>query len=184
MASIVAIQLYPNAYAQEHKATMVKEAETKAPKKTSKKRTNGHPGRTHTSPWRLAPVAAHQALNPGATSKKKVDPIKLVLAAAYKQLGKPYRWAATGPNSFDCSGFTMFVWNRAGVHLPHNSGAQRGATKSVPLDKMKPGDLVFSSGHVGLYVGKGKMIHAPQTGRNVSLAPIHGNAYGAGRPLP
>jgi cell wall-associated NlpC family hydrolase len=169
MAGTVALQLWPSAHAHERKVTLTKEVEIKAPQKT-KKRKAGH---TDPGAWNISPAPA----------KKKVDPVKLVIKTAYKQLGKPYRWAAVGPNSFDCSGFTMYVWRKAGVQLPHNSGAQRGATKSVSLDKMKPGDLVFSSGHVGLYIGKGKMIHSPQSGRDVSLDPIHSNAYGAGRPL-
>jgi cell wall-associated NlpC family hydrolase len=187
MAASALVQAWPNAYADDiAKATIAKEAETKAPKKDKKRRT-GHSDVKHsTSPWRLAPVAAR--LNgraaPYATREEKVDPVKLVLATARKQLGKPYRWAGVGPNSFDCSGFTAYVWKRAGVHLPHNSGAQRAATKSVPLDKMKPGDLIFSSGHVGMYIGAGKMIHSPRSGRVVSIDPIHSRAYGAGRPLP
>jgi cell wall-associated NlpC family hydrolase len=186
VAGIVTVQLWPNAYAQE-KVAIVKEAETKAPKKSSKKRSNGHSGIAlkQSSPWQLAPIAAQLSSAPEPEPQlSKKERIKLVLKFARKQLGKPYRYGAVGPDSFDCSGFTMYVWRKGGVSLPHNSGAQRAATKSVPLDKMKPGDLVFSSGHVGMYIGNGKMIHSPHTGRTVSIDPIHSNAYGAGRPLP
>jgi cell wall-associated NlpC family hydrolase len=194
MAASVLFQMWPNAYADEvAKATIAaKEAETKAPKKDKKRRTgHGDISKHSTSPWRPAPVASHLSRARAADApraerpeRKDVDPVKLVLATARKQLGKPYRWAGVGPNAFDCSGFTAYVWKRAGISLPHNSGAQRAATKPVSLDKMKPGDLIFSSGHVGMYIGGGKMIHSPHSGRVVSIDPIHSNAYGAGRPLP
>lgn len=160
MSAVAGIQVVPTAHAAPAPtANATNEADTNQPKKSKK---------TYKSAEKK--------------DKKDVDPIKVVLKAAHKQLGKPYRWAAVGPNSFDCSGFTMYVWQKAGVSLPHNSGAQRAATKHVSLDKMKPGDLIFSSGHVGLYIGKGKMIHSPRTGRTVSIDPIHSRAYGAGRP--
>ena len=194
MAATAAIQIWPNAYADEiAKATLAQEAEVKASKKTKKPKNKERVGHgadvvAQSSPWRLAPVAhqLHRSRSEAIEKKEptRTDKINAVLKAAKQQIGKPYRWGAVGPSSFDCSGFTMFVWRRAGVHLPHNSGAQRGATKPVPLDEMKPGDLIFSSGHVGMYVGGGKMIHSPRSGRTVSIDPIHSNAYGAGRPLP
>jgi cell wall-associated NlpC family hydrolase len=80
----------------------------------------------------------------------------------------------------------MFVYGKAGVSLPHNSGRQFNSVERVPVEKMKPGDLVFSGGrsihHVGLYIGDGKMIHSPQSGRRVEVAPLRGNVRGAGRP--
>ncbi len=181
ISAIVAIQVWPDAYAQAQKAALTKDVEVKSPqKKSSKKRGDGH-AEKGLRDWQVAPIVG--LVTEAKPAKKKIDPIAAVLKVAYKQLGKPYRWAAEGPNAFDCSGFTKYVWQAAGVHLPHNSGAQRAATKHVPLDKMKPGDLIFSSGHVGMYVGKGKMIHSPHSGRTVSVDPIHSNAYGAGRPL-
>lgn len=118
--------------------------------------------------------------------KKNRSPVQIALAVARKQLGKPYRWAGTGPNGFDCSGFTMFVYGKAGVSLPHNSGRQYNSVKQVPVDKLKPGDLVFSGGsyihHVGIYIGDGKMIHSPHSGRRVEIAPVRANR-GAGRPV-
>lgn len=185
MAATASLQLWPNAYADVAKATVAKEAETKAPKKgNNKKKQDGHASDAlrRSSPWRFAAPAGF-GLGSTLAAKKKPDPVKDVIRRAKQQLGKPYRWAAEGPNAFDCSGFTKFVWLKAGVHLPHNSGAQRAATKPVPLDAMKPGDLIFSPGHVGMYVGGGKMIHSPRSGRTVSIDPIHSRAYGAGRVL-
>jgi peptidoglycan DL-endopeptidase CwlO len=105
---------------------------------------------------------------------------------AYAQLGKPYKWAGAGPNSFDCSGLTMMAWKAAGVSLPHNAAMQWSAIRHVSRSSLAPGDLVFfnSLGHVGIYIGNGNMIHAPHTGDVVRVASIdHGDTYyGAGRP--
>jgi cell wall-associated NlpC family hydrolase len=108
---------------------------------------------------------------------------EIVLAKARAQLGKPYVYGSAGPNSFDCSGLTQFVWAAAGVSLPHNAAAQYGSVRRVPLKDARPGDLVFSSGlgHVGIYIGGGRMIHAPQSGRNVEVSPVRSSTLGAGR---
>ncbi|HVT76175.1 MAG TPA: NlpC/P60 family protein [Acidimicrobiales bacterium] len=97
------------------------------------------------------------------------------VAEAKRQLGKPYHYGAAGPDSFDCSGLTMWSWAHGGGRsLPHSSRAQYSATSRVPLNEIAPGDLVFfgssvgSIHHVGIYVGGGKMIHAPETGEVVS----------------
>ena len=108
------------------------------------------------------------------------DKVQNVLNLAFKQQGKPYKWGATGPNSFDCSGFTSYVYkNGAGVNLPRVSRSQATVGKKVSRAELKPGDLVFfgsggSINHVGLYVGDSKFIHSPQTGDVVkvtSMAP-------------
>jgi cell wall-associated NlpC family hydrolase len=106
----------------------------------------------------------------------------VAVAIARAQLGKPYRWGGAGPDAFDCSGLAAYAWAGAGVALPHSSGAQYASVPHVPLDAMRPGDLVFSRGHVGIYIGDARMIHAPQTGRSVEIAPIHRVLIGAGRP--
>ena len=98
-----------------------------------------------------------------------------MLDAAVAKLGRPYVRGAAGPNAFDCSGFTRWAWQAAGVELPHYSGAQWAQTDHIAVDDLQPGDLVFfwgpgergDPGHVGLYVGDGQMIHAPGTGRSV-----------------
>lgn len=116
---------------------------------------------------------------------------KTALEYAYKQLGKPYIYGGAGPTGFDCSGLTMRAWGAAGVSLPHNAAAQYSltASKRVSFENLQPGDLVFFSGlgHVGMYVGDGKMIHAPRTGRNVEIVSITEGYYrnrfvGGGRP--
>jgi cell wall-associated NlpC family hydrolase len=106
--------------------------------------------------------------------------IKKVMEVAREQLGDPYRYGARGPDSFDCSGFIQFVWSHVGIALPRTSGAQYASRPKVGLDEMKPGDLVYRPGHIGMYVGDGKMIHSPQTGGNVEISPLHDN-IGAAR---
>lgn len=98
------------------------------------------------------------------------------IAEARRQLGKPYRWGAAGPDSFDCSGLTLWAWRAGGRSLPHSSRAQFAATSRVPLSQIQPGDLVFYGTpihHMGIYVGGGQMIEASQTGTPVRYAPIY-----------
>jgi len=111
----------------------------------------------------------------------------IAVSAAYGQLGVPYRFAAESPGvAFDCSGLTKWAWGRAGVYLPHQSGAQFRSSPQVPKDQAQPGDLIFyysPIGHVGIYVGGGQMIHAPQTGDVVKLSTVHWNkVVGVSRP--
>jgi cell wall-associated NlpC family hydrolase len=105
-----------------------------------------------------------------------------VVAFAFGQLGKPYRWGAAGPRSYDCSGLALAAWNAAGVGLPHNAARQYNAITHLSRSDLRPGDLVFFYGpisHVGIYIGAGRMIHAPEYGENVRVSridtqPIHG----------
>ncbi|MFE1026965.1 NlpC/P60 family protein [Streptomyces sp. NPDC058818] len=92
------------------------------------------------------------------------------LAFARAQIGKPYVWGATGPDSYDCSGLTQAAWKDAGVTLPRTTYDQVDAGTTVPVSQAQPGDLVFfydDLSHVGLYVGNGMMIHAPKPGAYV-----------------
>ena len=125
------------------------------------------------------------------TPKPTAPPVSgkagVAVSAAYSQLGVPYRFAAEEPGvAFDCSGLTKWAWGRAGVYLPHQSRAQYGAVPHVSKDEAQPGDLIFyysPIGHVGIYVGNGMMVHAPQTGKTVSLVPVRwGKVVGVGRP--
>ena len=104
---------------------------------------------------------------------------------AKRQLGKPYEWGGSGPDTFDCSGLTSWAWRAGGKSLPHSSQAQYSATSRVALADIQPGDLLFYGSpihHVALYVGNGQMIEAPETGKNVRYASIYRSDYtGAGR---
>ncbi|MFF7385932.1 NlpC/P60 family protein [Streptomyces griseoluteus] len=95
------------------------------------------------------------------------------VAFATAQLGKPYVWGAEGPDSFDCSGLTSQAWADAGTLIPRTSQEQWKQLTHVDVTEMRPGDLViyFSDAtHVGMYVGDGKIIHAPRPGRTVTVA--------------
>ncbi|WEV27298.1 NlpC/P60 family protein [Streptomyces sp. 71268] len=102
---------------------------------------------------------------------------------ARAQLGKPYVWGATGPNAYDCSGLTQGAWKAAGVTLPRTTWDQVKVGQRIATTDLAPGDLVFffdDISHVGLYVGEGKMIHAPRPGANVRVEsiytmPLYGN---------
>jgi len=98
---------------------------------------------------------------------------------ARAQLGVPYVWGGSSPSGFDCSGLVSWVYGRLGVGLPHNAGALYGVGRRVPLASMRPGDLVFfpGLGHVGIYIGHGRMIHAPQSGRDVEVEALDARSY-------
>ncbi|MDQ1436197.1 MAG: peptidoglycan DL-endopeptidase CwlO [Actinomycetota bacterium] len=101
------------------------------------------------------------------------------IAYARAQIGKPYRYAGTGPDAFDCSGLTMMAWAQGGVSMAHGSQSQWESFPKVPIADLQPGDLVFfgSSGpsnhHGGLYIGGGTMIEAPHTGAFVRYSSIY-----------
>ncbi|MBE6086695.1 MAG: glycoside hydrolase [Clostridium beijerinckii] len=107
-----------------------------------------------------------------------------VLNEAYKHLGASYVWGATGPSTFDCSGFTEYVYEHAtGIDISRTTYTQIDVGRPVSEDQLQPGDLVFPhAGHVGIYVGNGQMIHAPQTGDVVKVGPVY-NFYAARRIL-
>lgn len=83
-----------------------------------------------------------------------------VLAIAKQYVGTPYRSGGTSPSGWDCSGFTSYVYGKVGVKLPRTSGAQKGAGKTVSRSQAKPGDIIWSPGHVGIYAGNGMMYDA------------------------
>jgi cell wall-associated NlpC family hydrolase len=114
-----------------------------------------------------------------AAARKRVLPVGTRAARlARRWLGTPYVWGGSSPRGFDCSGLTSFVYRRLGISLPHNAAAQWSVGQPVARNRLRPGDLVFFSGlgHVGLYVGRGRMIHAPQSGDRVRVTLIASRA--------
>jgi peptidoglycan DL-endopeptidase CwlO len=132
----------------------------------------------------LPATASSSEIKPGPLSIVEQPPTKAERAAwfALGEVGVPYRWGGESPESgFDCSGLVRWAYLRVGVELPHNSYALYGEGRRVPESRMAPGDVLFFEGlgHVGLYLGRGRMVHAPETGRNVEVVKLSGSNYGA-----
>ncbi|MDP1876802.1 MAG: C40 family peptidase [Actinomycetota bacterium] len=117
-----------------------------------------------------------------------------IVTLAKKQLGDRYSAGMSGPNAFDCSGFTRYVYKQVtGKDLPHSSRVQYTVVKKIKLRHAKPGDLIFflnnGAHHVGIYLGKGRMVDAAGYGKGVKISPISGDWWsrsytGVGRLLP
>jgi cell wall-associated NlpC family hydrolase len=106
------------------------------------------------------------------------------LQAALSRRGDPYVWAAAGPGEFDCSGLVMWAFAQEGIALPHYTGAQWNSGMHVARNDLEPGDLVFFGSdisHVGIYVGDGLMVDAPNTGAVVRVEPLFSDYVGAVR---
>jgi cell wall-associated NlpC family hydrolase len=117
------------------------------------------------------------APEPPATSSAATG--EAVVAWARAQLGKPYRWGASGPDGFDCSGLTSAAWAQGGGKaIPRVASSQYAAATKVPFDSMRPGDLIFwgssagSISHVAIYSGGGMMIEAPRAGQALTEIPV------------
>jgi cell wall-associated NlpC family hydrolase len=101
------------------------------------------------------------------------------VAYEYAQIGKPYEWGATGPDSFDCSGLAMSAWASAGIDIPRTTYEMWASLPHIPVSEMQPGDLIIydGEGHVGMYVGNGYIIDAPHTGADVERIPYDTSWY-------
>ncbi|MFF4988561.1 C40 family peptidase [Streptosporangium saharense] len=183
---------------------LVAERETaKQEKQTRRKREAARKGRSRArvtaqsarvARVRAVPAAqttqtAQVAQSAGATEQTRGN---IVADWALTQIDKPYVWASAGPTGYDCSGLTMQAWSRVGVKMDHWTGTQWTAGRHVPYDRLQRGDLLFFGRrtrkpddirHVGIYVGNGMMVHAPQTGDVVRVAPMwRKDLIGATRP--
>ncbi|MFF7545886.1 NlpC/P60 family protein [Streptomyces canus] len=121
-------------------------------------------------------TTAPQESTSTATDSSYATKAAKALAFARAQIGKPYVWGATGPDSYDCSGLTQAAWKAADVDLPRVTYDQVNAGTTVSLADAQPGDLVFfydDISHVGLYIGNGMMIHAPKPGAYVREESIY-----------
>jgi cell wall-associated NlpC family hydrolase len=165
-------QAKAEAVAKAHAEAVEAAAKAKQSKKNQPKGAPGSDGSDSTDS--LPPISSTPTpvINPAPNQTVAVE---RTIAYAKAQLGKPYRWAAAGPSSFDCSGLTMQAWARGGKALPHYSVAQYAQSTPISMLDAKAGDLLFWSSngspsgihHVALYLGGGQFIEAPHTGADV-----------------
>ena len=132
----------------------------------------------------VAPSASARLDGPPRRDPPKPKPTLGQRAAktALRAVGVPYRWGGSSPaGGFDCSGLVYWAYGRLGISVPHSSYALYGLGRNVPRSRLKPGDVLFFSGlgHVGLYIGRGRMVHAPQSGRTVEIVPLGRSHYGS-----
>ncbi len=123
-----------------------------------------------------AAASTSKAKQQTKAARQKVKAAKAV-AMAKKQVGDPYRFGGTGPGAFDCSGLVQYAWAKAGIKIPRVTYSQYSRIrKKVTWSNLKPGDLMFfrGKGHVGMFVGHGRMIHSPSTGKTVRIEKLSG----------
>lgn len=121
-------------------------------------------------------MLAVSSQKPIPISAEASEKAKGILNKAQSYLGVPYVWGGTSPSGFDCSGFVQYVFGNEGISLPRVSQSQQGVGVTVPKQYANPGDLVFFGSpayHVGIYMGDGKYIHAPQTGDVIKIANLN-----------
>jgi cell wall-associated NlpC family hydrolase len=151
------------------RAKVAAAATPKTPPATTTGPTTPSPAATTTSATTTAPVPTTPASVPASGGHPQAASIAL------QYLGIKYQWGGASPDGgFDCSGLVMYVYAQLGVQLPHFAAGQYGFGSAVPRDQLQPGDLVFFDGlsHVGIYIGNGEMVHAPQTGDVVKITPL------------
>ncbi|MFE5759049.1 NlpC/P60 family protein [Streptomyces massasporeus] len=146
-------------------------------------------GGRESTPTAGTPTA--RTLTPSAEGRRTPTPSaegRRAVRYAVRQLGKPYEWGAEGPKTYDCSGLTWQAWAEAGTPVPRTSQEQWKRLERIPLDELRPGDLVVyfpKATHVALYLGDGMVVHAPRPGAKVKVSPIAANpVLGAVRPDP
>jgi cell wall-associated NlpC family hydrolase len=135
------------------------------------------PATTMTMPYHAHPPVPRPIIEPPPPTRAE-----RAVRFALDQVGVPYRWGGESPQTgFDCSGLVRWAYGRVGIDLPHSSYALYSTGRRVSESGMEPGDILFfeSLGHVGIYLGRGRMVHAPQTGRDVEVVRLGATNYGS-----
>jgi cell wall-associated NlpC family hydrolase len=128
-------------------------------------------------------LATIEVVDPSALSAADADPARSrarrAVAIAKKHVGTRYAWGGSSPAGFDCSGFVMYVYSHVGVGLPHNAARQYRYGRSVPRERLEPGDIVFFDDlqHNGIYIGGGRFIHARRSGGTVMISGMEESWY-------
>ena len=108
--------------------------------------------------------------------KKRMDATSTIrdriVDAAHSRLGCPYVWGGNGPNTFDCSGLVKWCYAQVGISIPRTTGELKSYGTQISVSQALPGDILWKSGHVGIYIGNGQYIHAPQTGDVVKISSV------------
>ncbi|GAA4980372.1 C40 family peptidase [Pseudonocardia tropica] len=133
------------------------------------------------NPAALSVSSAAQAAAPAAQAAAARSG---AMSTAMAQIGKPYRWGATGPSAFDCSGLVSYAFSKAGKDLPRTSRAQAQVGTPVSKSNLKPGDLVFfysPVSHVGIYIGGDQIVHASTSGQPVKISDIDRMPFNSAR---
>lgn len=134
----------------------------------------------------LLPKSSNYSNELTTTINNAPSQVQNIIEYAYKFIGTPYVWGATGPSSFDCSGFVQYVYKKFGINLPRTTYEQINIGTPISRSDLQPGDLVFEFGtssspeHVGIYVGNGEIINAVKPGVGVAVSKIY-NFVGARR---
>jgi cell wall-associated NlpC family hydrolase len=123
-------------------------------------------------------TSGSSSVSRGSTSSSS----SALVSKAFQYLGKPYVWGAAGPKAFDCSGFTLYVYDSFGVSLPHSAASQAGMGQTVSKSNLQPGDLIFFNttggiSHVGMYIGSGQFIHASSGSSKVTVSELDSSYY-------
>jgi cell wall-associated NlpC family hydrolase len=132
-------------------------------------------------PEDAAAAAARHTPNPHRSIVRKPTVGERAAAIAVREVGVPYRWGGSSPAAgFDCSGLVYWAYRRLGIELPHSSYALYDQGRRIARSRMRAGDLLFFSGlgHVGIYIGRGRMVHAPHSGTRVQVVTLRGSSYG------
>lgn len=131
-------------------------------------------GAARPAPPTSVAAVGHSSIAPQPIAPHALDRGAIVAEFARRHMGLPYCWGGTGPDCYDCSGFTSAAWRAAGVEIPRTSTDQAGGLPEVSMSDLQPGDVLWRPGHVGVYVGDGEVIASTKAGDVVRFQKLSG----------